>query len=178
MDAAVDVHDLAADRAGEVGEQEQRRVGDRRGVAAVPAEGRGGAPVLGELVEAGDPAGGGGRNRAGRDQVDAYATRPELAGQVPGDGFEARLGDAHPVVGRPGDRGIEVEADDACAGAGPLRAASSGSSAPTRAFSEKALVSNARSDSRVGSRGSCRREHRRVRTRSRGRRRPPRPSAR
>ena len=38
---------------------------------------------------------------------------PEVARQVARDRLERRLRDAHPVVGRPGDRGVEVEPDDA-----------------------------------------------------------------
>src|SRR5262245_8869327 len=38
VEAAVDVEDLPADRAGAVGEQEQRRVGDRGGVVGVPPQ--------------------------------------------------------------------------------------------------------------------------------------------
>ena len=75
VSATVDVDDLAADRAREIRQQEQRRVGDRRGVAPVPAERRRRAPVLGELVEPGNPAGGAGRDRAGGDQVDAQTLR-------------------------------------------------------------------------------------------------------
>ena len=40
---------------------------------------------------------------------------PEVAGQVAGAGLEAGLGHAHPVVARPGDRRVEVEADDRAA---------------------------------------------------------------
>ena len=111
--APVDVDDLAADRAREIGEEEQRRVGDRARVGAIPAEGRGVRPGGGEPLKAGDPGGGGRRERSGGDQVDAHAAGAEVAGQIARDGLQGRLGDAHPVVRGPGDRGVEVEADDA-----------------------------------------------------------------
>src|SRR5215217_9465399 len=54
MEAAVHVQDLAGDRPREVREQEEHRVGHRRGVAGVPVQRRLLAPEAGESVEAGD----------------------------------------------------------------------------------------------------------------------------
>src|SRR5664279_4886115 len=42
--------------------------------------------------------GGVGADRAGGDEVDAHALRPEVAGEVAADRLQRRLGDAHPVV--------------------------------------------------------------------------------
>ncbi len=69
----------------------------------------------GELLEAGDAAGRDRLDRAGRDEVDADPARSEVAREVARDALERRLGDAHPVVHRPGDGGVEVEADDRAA---------------------------------------------------------------
>ena len=111
--AAVDVHDLAGDPSGEVGQQEQDRIGNRPGVLAVPADRRLPAPHLRELLEAGDPARRDRAQRAGRNQVHADPARTEVARQVASGRLERRLGDAHPVVHGPRDRRVEVHADDA-----------------------------------------------------------------
>ena len=111
------------------------------GVARVPAERRARAPEPRELVEAGDAAGGDRLDRPGRDEVDAHAARPEVAREVARDALERRLGDAHPVVDRPGDRWRRSR------GRRPSRraraASSSGATATASAFSENALVWNA-----------------------------------
>ena len=92
------------------------------------------------VLEAGDAAGGDRLDRAGGDEVDADPARAEVAREVARDALERRLRDAHPVIYRPGDAGVEVEAHDRAA---VLAASSSGASAAASAFSENALVSNA-----------------------------------
>src|SRR5699024_4057732 len=61
---------------------------------------------------AGDPGGGGGLERAGRDQVDAHAVLADVFGEVAGGGFEGGHGHAHPVVDGPGDRRVEGQSHD------------------------------------------------------------------
>ena len=51
-------------------------------------------------------------DRAGRDEVGADALRAEVAREVAVDGLQRRLRDAHPVIDRPGDLRVEVQADD------------------------------------------------------------------
>ena len=120
-------------------EQEHDRAGDRRRVVGVPAQRRLALPGVGEVAEARDAARGQRPERAGGDEVHAHAARPEVARQVARRRLERRLGHAHPVVDRPGDRGVEVEPDDARALLGVA-----GRRAPAAsAFSENALVRNA-----------------------------------
>ena len=97
-------------------QQEAAGGGDRRRILRVPAERRLHPPGVGELVEARDALGGDRLQRAGRDEVDADAVRADVAREVARDGLQRRLADAHPVVDRPGDRRVEVEADDGAAG--------------------------------------------------------------
>ena len=59
------------------------------------------------------PPGGKRLDGAGGDEVDADPARAELAREVARDGLQRGLGDAHPVIGRPGHAGVEVEPDDA-----------------------------------------------------------------
>ena len=94
-------------------EQEQDRAGDGRRVVGVPPERRLPPPRGGEVAEAGDPARGERPQRARGHEVHAHALRPEVARQVARRGLQRRLRDAHPVVDRPGDRGVEVEPDEA-----------------------------------------------------------------
>src|SRR3712207_7698079 len=54
VEAAVDVEDLAGDRARQRREEEAHRVGDGRRVVDVPAERGLGRPGVAELLEAGD----------------------------------------------------------------------------------------------------------------------------
>ncbi len=111
VDAAVDVQDLPRGHGEEVAEEGEAGLGHRRGVVDVPAEGR---PVGPGVLEGAEPRYGLGRHgadRARRHQVHPDAGRPQLLGQVAGEGLEPRLGHAHPVVDGPGHRGVEVEAD-------------------------------------------------------------------
>ena len=78
-------------------------------------------------------------DRAGGDEVDANAARAEVARQVARDGLERGLRHAHPVVDRPRDRGVEVQADDAP----PPRLHRAAAAPRASALSENALVWNA-----------------------------------
>ena len=133
MKAAVDVDDLPRCRG------RGPRAGSRSGPATMLGSSMSqpsGAvlPERGELLEAGNAARGDCAERAGADEVHADALGPEVVREVARDRLERRLGDAHPVVDRPGDRGVEVEADDVAPDG------ISGASAAAIALSEKALV--------------------------------------
>ena len=65
-----------------------------------------------EVAEARDAARGERRQRAGGHEVHAHAARAEVAREVARGRLQRGLGDAHPVVDRPGDLGVEVEPDD------------------------------------------------------------------
>ena len=82
----------------------------------VPVQRRPAGPDVLELVEARDRLGRRAEQRAGGDQVDPDARRPEVAGQVARGRLERGLGHAHPVVLRPGQRRVEGQADDRAAG--------------------------------------------------------------
>src|SRR5690606_14612450 len=110
--AAVDVDELAGDGAGKIGKEVEAGVGDRTGIAHVPAERGLLGPDAGDLVETLDAAGGHRLDRTGRNEVAANAPLAEIAGDIAADRFESGLGNPHPVVHRPGDTGIEVEADN------------------------------------------------------------------
>ena len=75
-------------------------------------ERRSAVPHVLELGEARDRLGGHGLHRTGGDQVHPHLLGAERAGQVAGRRLQGGLGDAHPVVGRPGDGRVEVEPDD------------------------------------------------------------------
>ena len=97
---------------------------------------------------------------------------PEVAGQVARDRLERRLGDAHPVVDRPGDGRVEVEPDDRAAAVHQRHAA------PRPAPSTRTRSSGTRpARSPPGWSGTSPRARPRARTRSRAARRRPRPSA-
>ena len=85
-----------------------RRSGPRCPSPAAPAAAR-----ARRALEAGDATRGDGAERAGTDQVDPDPLGPEVARKIAGDRLERRLGDAHPVIDRPGDGRVEVEPDDA-----------------------------------------------------------------
>ena len=89
-------------------------------------------------------------------------------------GLERGLRDAHPVVGRPGDRCVEVQADDGRGpGPSPFRRCASGARVPRRAPSASTRSSRTRrSRSARGAPRSHLRGHRRARRRSRGSPRP------
>src|SRR5699024_4618899 len=106
-EAAVDVDHFTGGRGEPVREQGDDGLARRGGVGLVPAQGRTVAPHVLEGSEAGDRGGGGGLERAGRDQVDAHAVLTDVFGEVAGGGFEGGLGHAHPVVDGPGDRRVE-----------------------------------------------------------------------
>src|SRR3954452_25561091 len=109
------MQDRAGDGAAERREQEEAGVGDGSRIVEIPAQRRGLLPDAGELLEAVDAASGHGVQRAGRDEVAPDAARAEVAREVATDGLERRLRDARPVVGRPGSRCVEVQADDGAA---------------------------------------------------------------
>ena len=113
VEAAVDVEDLGRHGAREVRQEEADRAGDGPGVVGRPAERRLLLPRVGELGEPGDAAGGDRAERPGADEVHAHAARAEVAREVARGRLERGLGHAHPVVDRPGDRGVEVHPDDA-----------------------------------------------------------------
>ena len=86
--------------------------GDRFGVGDVPAERGPVVPDVLELREARDRLGGHRLDRAGGDEVRPDAPGPDLLGEIPGHALQRRLGDTHPVVGRPGLLVVEVEPDE------------------------------------------------------------------
>jgi hypothetical protein len=99
VEAAVDVEDLAGDRAREVREQEQ--IAPATGPASSVSQPSGAClrHMLGELGEAGDAARGDRAERPARHEVHAHALRPEVARQVPRTSPPAAaLGHAHPVI--------------------------------------------------------------------------------
>ena len=69
-------------------------------------------PGLLDLVEPGDAPGGDGAQRSGGHEVDPDPVGTEVPRQVPRRRLERGLRHAHPVVGRPGLAGVEVQADD------------------------------------------------------------------
>ena len=71
---------------------------------------------LARSLESRDTAGGDGPERPRAHQVDADPLAAEVARQVPRDRLQGGLGDAHPVVDRPGHGGVEVQPDDPRAG--------------------------------------------------------------
>src|SRR5699024_148094 len=112
VEAAVNVDHFAGGRGEPVREQGDDRLARRGGVGLVPAQGRTVAPHVLERSETGDRGGGGGLERAGRDEVDAHAVFADVIGEVAGGGFEGGLGHALPVVDGPGDRRVEGQPHD------------------------------------------------------------------
>ena len=110
------------------------------------------------------------RRRRGSTRTPA---RAQVAGQVAVDRLQRGLGHAHPVVDRPGDGGVEVEADDRAAA---LRALEQRQQRRRRAPSARtrSCGRRARRDS-GGVSGSSRRARPRGRRRSRAGRRRARP---
>ena len=99
--------------------------------------------------------------------------RAEVAREVARGRLQRGLGDAHPVVDRPGDAGVEVEADDR-----PAVSGISGVTAVARSRSETAETWNAVCGALDGRGEEARRRARRAaRRRSRAARRRRRPSA-
>ena len=82
------------------------------GVLRVPRQRGLAVPGLCEQLEAGDRACCDRLDRSGRDEVGADAAGAEIARQVAVDGLQGGLRDAHPVICRPGDGRVEVQADD------------------------------------------------------------------
>ena len=68
-----------------------------------------------EGLEAGDALRGGRLDGAGGDEVHAHVLLAEVTRQVARDRLERGLRHSHPVVDRPGDRGVEVHAHEAAA---------------------------------------------------------------
>src|SRR3954453_4717759 len=112
VEPAVDVDDLRRDRARGVGQQEVDRLRDRARVVDVPAERRLTLPPVGKVAEAWDAARGERPERAGGNQVHAHLARAEVAREVARGSLQRGLGDAHPVVDRPGHGRVEVQPDD------------------------------------------------------------------
>src|SRR4051794_31202190 len=83
--SAVHVEDLAADAAGPVREEEARRLGDRGGIFAVPAERCAAPPERREFLESRDSTRGDRLERARGDEVHAHASGAEVAREVAGD---------------------------------------------------------------------------------------------
>ncbi len=88
---------------------------DRRWVRCVPAERRATRPRIRDLVEPGDALAGHGLQRAGRHGVHPDPLRTQVSRQVARHGLEPGLRHAHPVVDRPREPSVEVEADDRAA---------------------------------------------------------------
>src|SRR5215213_4491317 len=95
-----------------VREQAHHGPSDGFGVSRLPAEGSLTGPLAFDLLEAADAFRGEGLDRARRDQVDPDAALSEVASQITRCALQGGLGYAHPVVGGPGDTGVEVQADD------------------------------------------------------------------
>ena len=125
--AAVDVQDLAGDRARQGESRKRQASATGEGSRGSQPSGAWRSQICARPLEALDVRGRHGPQRAGGDEVGAHAARPEVAGQVAVDRLERGLGDARPVVGRPRDAGVEVEADDAGA---PRRARAAAASRP------------------------------------------------
>src|SRR5215208_7346977 len=112
MVAAVDVDEFARGSWPPVREQAHHGPSDGLGVGGVPAEGRLTGPLAFDLLEAADAFRGQGLDRARRDQVDPDTALSQVASEITRCALQGGLGHAHPVVGWPGDAGVEVEADD------------------------------------------------------------------
>ena len=139
MEAAVHVQDLAADpratgrRAGSRPRRPpaRRRPGPSRAAPGRPRSRRAGrSPGCRPAAGVDD--------RAGGHQVHADARAAEVARQVAANGLERRLGHPHPVVDRPGHRGVEGRGPP-----GSPPSGISGASADASALNEKALVRKA-----------------------------------
>src|SRR5215211_3891411 len=110
--AAVDMDEFARGSRPPVREQAHHGPSDGIGVGGVPAEGRLTGPLAFDLLEAADAFRGQGLDRARRDQVDPDTALSQVASEITRCALQGGLGHAHPVVGWPGDTGVEVQADD------------------------------------------------------------------
>ena len=138
VEAAVDMDDLAVIARAASREQEVDRAGDRRRVLDVPAQRRLTLPGVARSPNPGMPRAANVPSGPARNQVHAHAARAEVARQVARGRLQRGLGDAHPVVDRPGDLASKSSPT--------IDAPSSGnrSDSPTAsAFSEYADVWNA-----------------------------------
>src|SRR5918997_1609126 len=106
--AAVDVEKLPGGGWPPVREQADDGPSDGFGVGRLPAQRSLASPLAFDLFKAADAFRGERLDRARRDEVDPNAASPEVAGEVARGAFQGGLGHPHPVVGRPGDPGVEV----------------------------------------------------------------------
>ena len=106
-ESAVDVRDLAGDRAREIGQQERRDVADLVG-RDVAAQRRVRFDEMLDLREAADAGRRERLDRPGRNAVDADALGTEAGREVADVRFEARLGETHHVVVRQRAQRAEV----------------------------------------------------------------------
>src|SRR5688572_12042789 len=107
------MNDLSGDRSGEITQEEQDGIGHGVGVGYVPSEGCSTVPCVDELIEPADTLCSDRAEWTRRHAVDPNGMTADIASKVPSDRLQSRLGHAHPVVGRPGHRGVEVETDHA-----------------------------------------------------------------
>src|SRR5215212_3429938 len=82
------------------------------GVGRFPAQRRLASPLAFDLLEAADAFRGERFDRARRDEVDPDAASPQVAGEVARGALQGGFGHPHPIVGRPGDPGVEVQTYD------------------------------------------------------------------
>src|SRR6266550_4493639 len=96
-EAAVDVRNLAGDRARQIGEIKRGDVADLLARHVAPKR-RVLFDEMQDLGEATDAGGGERFDRAGRDRIDTSTLRTQRRGEITDVGLEARFGQSHHVV--------------------------------------------------------------------------------